>query len=95
MFFYCNSFEFGTKNYEIQFRDFIPCKGFICLIDAYSRFVFVQKTKSKKNEELEKRFKTLFKRSGPFNTGNSQKLLSLVTTILLLEGIENSLAKFS
>ena len=49
--------------------------GFVCLIDAYNRFVFVEKIRSKGNKELEKKLKRLFRRSGPFNTGIPHQLL--------------------
>ena len=42
--------------------------GFICLIDGFTRMIFVEKIKSKLNSELKKKYKSLFKQSGPFNT---------------------------
>ena len=44
-------------------------EGFVCLIDAFNRFIFVEKIRSKDNKELKKKFDALFKRSGPFDTG--------------------------
>ena len=40
--------------------------GFICMIDVYSRFVWTEKIKSKKNDHLIECMKKLFKRSKPF-----------------------------
>ena len=46
-------------------------KGFIFLIDAYNRFIFVEKIRSIENNELEGRYDALFRRSGTFNTGTN------------------------
>ena len=74
-------YKFRRRHYSVSasrefFKDisqgFI---GFVCLIDAYNRFVFVEKIRSKGNKELEKTLKRLFRRSGPFNTGIPHQLL--------------------
>ena len=95
MFFNATVLSLVQKTMKFNSEISLPVKDLFASSMLIPGLFLFKRQKAKKNEELEKRFKTLFKRSGPFNTGNSQKLLSLVTTILLLEGIENSLAKFS
>ena len=51
--------------------------GFICLIDAFNRFIYVEKIKDKSNKHLIEKYEALFNRSGPFNTGMSYLILVL------------------
>ena len=67
--------ELGEIDYAFLKENSQKFNGFICLIDAYNRFIFVEKIRTKENKELGKKFKALFKRSGTFNTGIPHSVL--------------------